>query len=92
MGHDSTASAEVNGGTPFAEARGSEASWWVYYLPDEGKAVYITAVPLPFKRAQAHSRAAQRYYYFGRPVVQITETPPNNKLCREAGQKGDDEH
>ncbi len=61
----------------FAGARGSEATWWVYYLTDEGKTVYITAIPLPKKNAMGHCRAAQRYYR-GRHVIQITETPPND--------------
>lgn len=64
----------------------SEATWWVYYLTDEGKTVYITAIPLPLKRAQGHQRAAQRYYR-GRHVIQVTETPPNDAISRPIALK-----
>ena len=59
----------------FAASDGSAATWWVYYF-DEGKKLYITAIPLNLKRAQDMARAAQKYFR-GRAVIQITETPPN---------------
>ncbi len=56
---------------------GSEATWWVYYLTVEGKTEYLTAIPLPIKRAMAHQRAIAKYHR-GKYLIQITETPPNS--------------
>lgn len=74
--HNNPECPQAKAASSFAEPDGSEATWWVYYLSDEGKTVYITAIPLPKKNAMGHCRAAQRYYR-GRHVIQITETPPN---------------
>ena len=60
---------------PTIAASGSDAAWMCYYFDAEKqKNMVITAVPMTKHQAQAHARAANKYYA-GRQLVQVCQIP-----------------